>query len=80
MPHRTNPPGKGTVNLSINFHSGERTILVKLANSKNQSIGALVRELAETGLRSMCPTTAETFKAVRRTDRQTRLITCHPSL
>jgi hypothetical protein len=75
MPNHSNPPGKGTVNLSINLFEGERTILVKLAIQKNQSLGAFMRDLACDGLRSVCPVSAETFRSVRRTARQERLVT-----
>lgn len=72
----TNRIPKDTVNVSLNLPRAERAILGRLATSRDQSIGSLLRGLYLNSLRMENPTAAREITEARRARRAKMLLAC----
>lgn len=69
----TNQPGKGTVNVPVNWLAEERATLGRIAVKNDLSLGALIRRLTIEGLAQSEPGLASSMIEARRTRSLSRL-------
>jgi hypothetical protein len=70
----TNPVGRGTVTVGVNFLKSERAILGRLALAEDRSLGDFVRRQVISGLRSTYPAAAAEMESARKKHNEQMLL------
>lgn len=70
----SNPVGRGTVTVGVNFLKPERTILGRLALAEDRSLGDFIRRQVISGLRSTYPSAALEMEAARKKHNEQMLL------